>query len=104
VLLPEPVGPVTRRIAVRPLDDLLEEFIRVGQHADVGEVEDHAALVEQTHDDASPWTIGMMTRGRRSPRFWTRILMRPSCGRRFSAMLSRDMILRRLIYRHLGSG
>ncbi len=27
---------------------------------------------------------------------WTRILMRPSCGKRFSAMLSRAMILMRL--------
>src|SRR5262249_49241311 len=38
--------------AVRQIDQLLENVVGVGQHADVGEIEDHAALVEQTHDDA----------------------------------------------------
>src|SRR5262249_32174349 len=38
--------------AVRQIDELPEHVVGVGQHADVGEVEDHAALVEQTHDDA----------------------------------------------------
>src|SRR5262249_53123577 len=37
---------------VRPIDQLAEGAVGVLQHADVGEVEDHAALVEQTHDDA----------------------------------------------------
>ncbi len=33
--------------AVRQIDQLPEDVVDVGEHADVGEVEDHAALVEQ---------------------------------------------------------
>src|SRR5262249_50561805 len=38
--------------AVRIVDDFLEALVGVDQHADALEVEGHAALVEQTHDDA----------------------------------------------------
>src|SRR5439155_10087968 len=38
--------------AVRQVDQLAEQLIRIRQHADVGEVEDHAALIQKTHDDA----------------------------------------------------
>src|SRR5262249_37170033 len=38
--------------AVRQVDELLEGLVAVLEHADVGEGEDHASLVEQTHDDA----------------------------------------------------
>ena len=44
----------------------------------------------------SPWIIGMIDTRTSISRPWTRILMRPSCGSRFSAMLSRAMILMRL--------
>src|SRR5579871_3320807 len=38
--------------SVRQIDQLLEETVNIGQHADVGKVKDHSALVEQTHHDA----------------------------------------------------
>src|SRR5262245_26387254 len=38
--------------AVRPIDELLEYFVGVIEHADVGQVEHHARLVQETHDDA----------------------------------------------------
>ena len=45
----------------------------------------------------SPWIIGMIDTRTSISRSCTRILMRPSCGSRFSAMLSRAMILMRLM-------
>src|SRR5436305_1427084 len=36
---------------VRQVDELLEGLVDVLEHADVGEVEDHAPLVEEAHDD-----------------------------------------------------
>ena len=45
----------------------------------------------------SPWTIGMMDTRTSISRPVTFILMRPSCGSRFSAMFSRAMILSRLM-------
>ncbi len=45
----------------------------------------------------SPWIIGMIETRTSISRPCTRILMRPSCGRRFSAMFSRAMILMRLM-------
>ncbi len=45
----------------------------------------------------SPWIIGMIETRTSISRPCTRILMRPSCGSRFSAMFSRDMILMRLM-------
>src|SRR5207244_4048715 len=38
--------------AVRPVDQLAEGSVMVRKHANVGEVENHPALVEQAHDDA----------------------------------------------------
>src|SRR5262249_24994813 len=38
--------------AVRQVDQLLEGLVGVLEHADAGQVEDHAALVQQTHADA----------------------------------------------------
>ena len=55
----------------------------------------------------SPWIIGMIDTRTSISRPWTRILMRPSCGSRFSAMLSRAMILMRLmiaVWKRLISG
>ena len=45
----------------------------------------------------SPWIIGMIDTRTSISRPCTFILMRPSCGSRFSAMLSRAMILMRLM-------
>ena len=40
-----------------------------------------------------PWTVGSMLTRRSKCLPWTVILMRPSCGRRFSAMSMLPMIL-----------
>ena len=46
---------------------------------------------------SSPWTVGMIETRKSIVRPLTRILKRPSCGIRFSAMSSSDMTLMRLM-------
>ncbi len=96
VVLPLPVGPVTSRmpcgieISSRNFDStasgmptvLRSNFIR--------------SLSKSRRTTPSPYSMGMIETRTSISRPETLILIRPSCGSRFSAMLSRDMIFNRV--------
>jgi len=82
--------------AVRAVNDVVDVLEDVVAHPDVLQVEHRRALVEQTQHDA----LAVRDRHRRDANVdvaaASLMRMRPSCGRRFSAMLSCAMIFTRL--------
>ena len=93
-------GPVTSTMPHGLLNRRLELDERLGLEPELRHVEHQLVLVEQTHDDLfaeerrqhRDAEVDLLRRRRSSLK---RILMRPSCGSRFSAMSSFDMILMR---------
>jgi hypothetical protein len=65
--------------------------------AELVEIEHHRFAVEDTHDHRFAVLVGTVLTRRSSSLPCTRSMMRPSCGRRRSAMLSLAMILTREI-------
>ena len=82
---------------MRQLDQLAELGVKIRLHAQLAELEFHGPLVQQSHDD--PFAVDHGDHGDADidlappVRSW----MRPSCGKRRSAMFSRDMIFKRLM-------
>ena len=99
LVLPLPVGPVTSTMPQGLLIARLELVQRLALEAELGHVEHQLRLVEETHHDLlaeerrQARDAEVDVRG--APLSEKRILMRPSCGRRFSAMSSFAMILMR---------
>ena len=82
--------------AVGPADQRVHQRVVARREAQVGQVEQHARLVEEAHHDAlEPRLVGMVET--RTSMLLPAIFseMRPSCGRRFSAMFSAAMIFTR---------
>ena len=94
--LPEPVGPVTSRMPCGRSMSCLNVLYVSGSMPTLARLNTMRPLSRSRMTMPSPWTIGMIETRTSISRPWTRILMRPSCGRRFSAMFSRAMILMRL--------
>ena len=83
--------------AVAAADELVDVAQDGRVHADLGQVEQRGALVEQTHDDALAVHRGNGGHADVDVAAGELDLMRPSCGSRFSAMFSCAMIFTRLM-------
>jgi len=99
VVLPEPVGPVTRMMPCGWCDQALEALQHVAAACPARfQAELALALVQQAQHGALAVRAGQgATRARRRRACRCAGEMRPSCGRRFSAMSSSAMIFRREI-------
>ena len=83
--------------AVRQPNQLAKHAIRFRVHPQTAQFEDHRAFVENTQHD--PFAVDHRDHRDTDVDFapFTRNLMRPSCGRRRSAMFKCDMIFKRLM-------
>ena len=98
VVLPEPVGPVTRMMPCGRLGQLVPARRVVGREAQLGQRLDHHFRVEDAHHQ-------LFAEGGRQGRqaqldflaAGVRVLMRPSCGRRFSMTSMRPSSLMRAV-------
>ncbi len=97
VVLPEPVGPVTSRMPCGCSSTLRN----CGRNASVkpSRWKSNTTVSRSSRriTTLSPCAVGTVLTRRSSSLPCTRSMMRPSCGRRRSAMFSRAMILMRLI-------
>jgi hypothetical protein len=89
VVLPLPVGPVTRRSRAAWPAPPETSRVPLG-HAQVASRIRFASCRNNRITTASPWIIGMIEMRTSTSLPLTRILIRPSCGSRFSAMFRRS--------------
>ena len=97
VVLPEPVGPVTRMMPCGwwiSASSCCSTWPCMPTASSVSLLPD---LSSRRSTARSPWALGRVETRTSMARVPRRRLMRPSCGRRFSEMSSSAMILRRLM-------
>ena len=95
VVLPEPVGPVTSRIPCGLwISSSIVAWVRGSMPRELSSSRP-ACLSRIRSTTRSPWPDGMVETRTSTARPAILRLMRPSCGRRFSAMSSRDITLMR---------
>ncbi|MPN14229.1 hypothetical protein SDC9_161555 [bioreactor metagenome] len=97
VVLPEPVGPVTRMMPCGRAVRWVKRLSVSPPMPTASRLSLLSLLSSRRSTARSPWALGRVETRTSMARVPRRRLMRPSCGRRFSAMSRSAMIFRREI-------